>query len=289
MMHKKMDKSVMDKTVASSEVTIKGTQHFPMHSSTGEREYQIFVSKPLEVPPPTGYPVIYLLDANSVFGTMVEAERLQSRRPEKSGVVPVIIVGIGYATNEPFSSERYYDFTLPVEVSELPVRPDGSPWPSHGGAENFLKFIEDDLKPEIGKRYKVDYNSQTLFGHSLGGLFALYVLFENPYAFQTYIAGSPSLHWNKKWFREEEDRFLSRLNQGNGDISLLLGVGELESTHKSGMNENALELSKRLSIIDSGVNVQFKEFEGEGHLSVLPPLINRALRFALKRNVPGKK
>lgn len=284
MMHKKMDK-----ITASSEVTIKGTEQLLMHSSNGKREYQIFVSKPLEEPPPSGYPVIYLLDANSVFGTMVEAVRLQSRRPEKSGVVPAIIVGIGYATDEPFSSERYYDFTLPVAVNELPVRPDGSPWPSHGGAENFLKFIEEDLKPEIGKRYKVDNNSQTLFGHSLGGLFTLYVLFENPYAFQTYIAGSPSLHWNKRWFREEEGAFLSRLNQGNGDISLLLGVGELEGSHKSGMNENALELSKRLSMKDGRVNVRFKEFEGEGHLSVLPPLINRALRLALKRNVPGKE
>lgn len=284
MMHKKMDK-----ITASSEVTIKGTEQLLMHSSNGKREYQIFVSKPLEEPPPSGYPVIYLLDANSVFGTMVEAVRLQSRRPEKSGVVPAIIVGIGYATDEPFSSERYYDFTLPVAVNELPVRPDGSPWPSHGGAENFLKFIEEDLKPEIGKRYKVDNNSQTLFGHSLGGLFTLYVLFENPYAFQTYIAGSPSLHWNKRWFREEEGAFLSRLNQGNGDISLLLGVGELEGSHKSGMNENALELSKRLSMKDGRVNVRFNEFEGEGHLSVLPPLINRALRLALKRNVPGKE
>lgn len=69
----------------------------------------------------------------------------------------------------------------------------------------------------------------------------------------------------------------------------MLGVGELEGTHKSGMNENALELSKRLSMKDGRVNVQFKEFEGEGHLSVLPPLINRALRFALKRNVPCKE
>ncbi|WP_343929692.1 hypothetical protein [Peribacillus frigoritolerans] len=102
------------------------------------------------------------------------------------------------------------------------------------------------------------------------------------------MAGSPSFHWNKKWFREEEEKFLSRLNQGNGDISFLLGVGELEGTHKSGTNENALELSKRLSLKDSRVNVQFNEFEGEGHLSVFP-LINRALRFALKRNVPGKK
>jgi predicted alpha/beta superfamily hydrolase len=101
------------------------------------------------------------------------------------------------------------------------------------------------------------------------------------------MAGCPSLHWNKKWFREEEEKFLSRLNQGNGDISFLLGVGELED--KSGLNENALELSKRLSLKDSRVNVQFNESEGEGHLSVLPPLINRALRFALKRNVTGKK
>ncbi|MFY0800418.1 hypothetical protein [Peribacillus frigoritolerans] len=80
------------------------------------------------------------------------------------------------------------------------------------------------------------------------------------------------------------------MNQGkDGDISFLLGVGELEGNHKSGMNENALELSKRLSLKDSRVNVQFNEFEGEGHLSVLPPLINRAVRFALKRNVTGKK
>ncbi|WP_285769404.1 alpha/beta hydrolase [Peribacillus sp. SI8-4] len=287
MLHQKVDMHAKDITAGSEEVTIKGTERSIMHSSTGNREFQIFVSKPQEEPPPSGYPVIYLLDANSVFGTMVEAVRLQSRRPEKSGVVPAIIVGIGYRTNGPFSPERYFDFTLPVAAADLPVRPDGSPWPAHGGAEGFLKFIEEDLKPEIGKRFKIDENSQTLFGHSLGGLFALYVLYTNPYAFQNYIAGSPSLHWNKKWFDDEEKRFLSRLKQGNGNLSLMLGVGEQEGTHKSGMNENAQVFSKRLSMIDSGLNVQFKEFEEEGHLSVLPPLINRALRFALKRNVPG--
>ncbi|MFS0890756.1 hypothetical protein AB3M94_18300 [Peribacillus frigoritolerans] len=55
------------------------------------------------------------------------------------------------------------------------------------------------------------------------------------------------------------------MNQGkDGDISFLLGVGELEGNHKSGTNENALELSKRLSLKDSRVNVQFNESEGEG-------------------------
>lgn len=74
--------------------------------------------------------MIYLLDANSVFGTMVEAMRMQSRRPEKTGVVPAVIVGIGYETDAPFDPGRYYDFTLPVPPAELPERPDGRTGPN---------------------------------------------------------------------------------------------------------------------------------------------------------------
>ena len=54
-----------------------------MKSKIEGREYQIFISKPMVEPPPSGYPVIYVLDANSVFGTIVEAIRLQSKRSEK--------------------------------------------------------------------------------------------------------------------------------------------------------------------------------------------------------------
>lgn len=55
---------------------------------------------------------MYVLDGNSLFGTMVEALRLQSRRPEKTGVVPAIIVGIGYQTEAPYHPLRHYDLTL---------------------------------------------------------------------------------------------------------------------------------------------------------------------------------
>lgn len=39
--------------------------------------------------------------------------------------------------------------TMQADEAEFPTRPDGSWWPDTGGAEDFLIFIEEDLKPEI--------------------------------------------------------------------------------------------------------------------------------------------
>lgn len=261
------------------EVAIPLTEQRVMRSRAGNREYRIFIAKPGGEPPPSGYPVIYLLDANAVFGTMVEAMRAQARRPEKTGVHPMVIVGIGYQTKEPFSSDRYYDFTVPV--TELPPRRNGTPWPKHGGAESFLTFIEEELKPQIERQFKIDKTRQTIVGHSLGGLFVLHVLFTKPSAFQAYVAGSPSIHWGKPHILDEERQFVSLLDREDIHVRLMIAVGELEKSHKSGMCENAKGLFRRLSAFaNRGVYTEFKEFKGENHVSVLPVLMSRAIRFA---------
>ncbi|KAF1678249.1 ferri-bacillibactin esterase BesA [Bacillus sp. SKDU12] len=267
--------------------TIPGTEVRKMFSRDENRAYQIFISKPCTSPPPTGYPVIYLLDANSIFGTMAEAVRIQGRRPEKTGVIPAVIVGIGYETAEPFSSARHRDFTMPTAQSKLPKRPDGKAWPEHGGAEGFFRFIEEKLKPQIERDYPIDRNRQTIFGHSLGGLFVLQVLLSKPNAFQTYVAGSPSIHWNKPFILEKADHFASHFKKHSQPINLLLAAGEWERHHKSGMNDNARELYERLGALSEyGVRADFCEFSEEGHISVLPVLVSRALRFALHPDGP---
>ncbi|MNI13228.1 Ferri-bacillibactin esterase BesA [compost metagenome] len=260
-------------------VEVPHAEQWTLHSRTN-RKYQIFVAKPAEAAPPSGYPVIYLLDANSVFGTMVEAIRLQGRRPDKTGVVPAIVVGIGYETEGPFADERFYDFT-PEPTTEYSHRPDGTVLPEQGGAADFLEFIEEDLKPEIEGEFSIDRSRQAIFGHSLGGLFVLHVLFTKPKAFQTYIAGSPSIHWNQQLLHEKEQQFVSHVKQEPIDVAILLAMGEEEKRHSSGNSHKAKELAERLSALSSrGVEVEFREFEGEGHVSVLPVLISRALRFA---------
>lgn len=263
------------------QVGIPRAEQWSLRSRAENRTYRIIVAQPEGEPPPSGYPVIYLLDGNAVFGTMVEAVRLQGHCPDKTGVAPAIIVGIGYETEVPYPPDRYYDYT-PVRSTVYTHGSDGAELPEQGGAAAFLQFIEEELKPQIASEFRVDLNRQTIFGHSLGGLFVLYALFTKPDAFRHYIAGSPSIHWSKEFLLEQERAFTARIREEPVNVRLLLGVGEQEKSHVSRNCESARELAERLSSLsDLGVSAVYKEFEDEGHVSVLPILISRALRFAL--------
>ncbi len=61
-----------------SPVSIARSEQYKVYSRVENREYRIYVAWPAEEPPPDGYPVLYILDANAVFGTVVEAIRLRS-------------------------------------------------------------------------------------------------------------------------------------------------------------------------------------------------------------------
>ena len=75
------------------------------------------------------------------------------------------------------------------------------------GKDKFLDFITDNLMPYLGEKYAIDYSNSTLFGHSLGGVFAHYALcnsdrYENQ-PFGCYIIGSPAF-WSP-YSREMSD------------------------------------------------------------------------------------
>lgn len=107
-------------------------------------------------------------------------------------------------------------------------------------------------------------------------------MFSKPQAFSCYIAGSPSIHWNSECLRELEQRYADQVKEQPYPVRLLLGAGELERPHVTGNCIRSSELAERLAVLSEyGMHAEFKEFEGEGHLSVLPVLISRALRFAL--------
>lgn len=48
--------------------------------------------------------------------------------------------------------------------------------------------------------------------------------------FQTYVAGSPSIHWNKRFIQENAERLSDRLSAENLQVSVLLAAGEIENT-----------------------------------------------------------
>jgi uncharacterized protein len=262
-------------------VELPHAEQWVMRSRVEQRRYRIIAAQPMGPAPPSGYPVIYLLDGNSVFHTMVETLRLQCHRPDKTGILPAVVVGIGYETEGQYAPNRFYDYT-PYPNMKFKNKLDGGSVPEQGGAAEFLQFIEEELKPQIEGEFNIDRRRQTIFGHSLGGLFTLYAMFAKPQAFSCYIAGSPSIHWNQEYLQELEQRFVERVKEEPYPVRLLLGAGEFERSHVTGNCISASQLAERLALQSGyGMHAEFKEFEGEGHLSVLPVLISRALRFAL--------
>ncbi|WP_228409602.1 alpha/beta hydrolase [Radiobacillus deserti] len=258
-----------------TKVHVQGTEQFFM-TSKHNRRYRIMVYRPQQEAPASGFPILYVLDGNAFFTTVTDAIRLQSRRSDKTGVVPTVVVGIGYDSEEPFDKNRFYDYTVAPAEDQVSSKFTRKMDDEQGGANEFLMFLQEELKPKIERELAIDSEKQAIFGHSLGGLFVLHALFTQTSLFQTYIAGSPSIHWNQVKLSQEEEHFIQ--NNCDEKVSILIGAGELEGEHHSKMLMNARELAQRLQQLKHA-RVEAYEFPDENHISVVLPLINKAIRF----------
>lgn len=134
------------------------------------------------------YPVVYVLDGDFNFALVSSIERFNTKflyRPQPE----MIVVGIN-------STDRTRDFTPTKET--VRGRDGQLRFQTSGGADEFLKFLDQELKPFIEKEFRTNgYNS--LIGHSFGGLFAMYTLMTNPELFQSYIVLDPGLWWDDQF------------------------------------------------------------------------------------------
>lgn len=156
------------------------------------------------------YPVLYLTDGDAHIGHTASTIEFLSRNGRMS---PMIIVGI---TN----TDRTRDLT-PVKATAK--NPQGAlQFPTSGGADNFLKFIETELMPEVEKRYRVK-PYRVLAGHSLGGLFAVHAMMARPGLFNSYVAVSPSLQWEDKEALKRAEVFFGKQKELNSTLFVSLG------------------------------------------------------------------
>lgn len=171
--------------------------------ASGHR-YRILVSVPATPPPAQGYPVLYVLDGNAGFPMAAFVARTVERRQQVTGQTPPVVVGLGYPGEQDFDyAARRRDYTIPAAMAAAPTRATGAAEATsvaltEGGAEAFLDFIEQDLKPLLQQRYRLDTGRQALFGHSFGGLLVLHALFTRPTQFSAFLASSPSIWWQER-------------------------------------------------------------------------------------------
>lgn len=257
--------------------TMPSTQVWDMASDSGE-VYRIFVSFPSEgEAPEDGYPVLYVLDGNAYFGSFAQARWVQEYLPiDKS-----IIVGVGYPTDDAYDVRRLNDYTAPL-LDPPPRQWRGLAKYRSGARKEFLDFMTGKLRIEIGRRYRTDPDRHSLFGHSLGGLFALYALYERPQAFHSIVAASPSMEWNEQGMLQDERRFAVRLTSGKiGKMSrLMVVVGDQDIDDDP---EPARALVDRLDRLSGhGLRVRLLRYPEEVHVSVPARSVTDVLRFAFE-------
>ncbi|MFT3754401.1 MAG: alpha/beta hydrolase-fold protein [Pseudoxanthomonas sp.] len=285
-------------TPQAAPLQIAGASQWDMPASASGRNYRIFVSAPGKSAPAQGYGVLYVLDANAMFLTAVEAVRAFERRPDVPKDIATVVVGIGYPDGSDIQAERTHDLT-PVAAENPRTRQVAG-----GGADAFLAFIESDLKPQIGGMFPLDKRKQTIFGHSFGGLFVLHTLARQPEAFPIRIAASPSIWYGGGGFiKDELQKLAQSRTQDDPRLRVLLMAGEFEQAPSPAMRaqphaeeairglamrkqiDNAREATALLGAAP-GIEARFDEIAGEDHGSVIPAAIGRAVAFMLWPPLP---
>lgn len=260
--------------------TMPSTHMWDLAADDGQI-YRIFVSFPSEEKPPErGYPVLYVLDGNAMFAAFAEARRILEYGEMEKGIV----VGVGYPGDDAYDVRRLDDLTPPMLDPPPPLWAGLAKYRS-GGRGKFLDFLTGRLRNEIAKRYKVDLGRQSLYGHSLGGLFGLYALYHRPEAFQSIIAASPSMEWNDQGVLAEERDFTARLKAGKiaRTSRLMLLVGGRDTDDEPELTE---ALFRRLDLLSGyGLRTRMRRYDEEIHITVPVRSVPDTLRFVF--GVPG--
>lgn len=213
------------------------------------------------------YPVIYMTDGNAHVGHTGSTVEFLARNGRMS---EMIVVGI---TN----TDRTRDLSPTHVTTTVGGGNTALQFPTSGGADKFLKFIETELIPEIDKQYRT-HPYRVLAGHSLGGLFAIHAMLSRPDLFQSYIAVSPALHWdNQVMVKRAEDFFKDRKEY---PVTFFMTLGHEPGPIEDGYYQLKQILAKNQT---KGFEWEAKELDDEDHGSV----VLRSHYYAMRKVYDG--
>ena len=243
-------------------VTLPNSEVRTLVSKDTGRKYDLYIRKPADYDKDKTrkYPVLYLLDGqwhfkllDAVVGGLVYDKKMPD----------IIVVGITYSGEKPdYEALRAMDYT-----------PSPGPQKGSGDGAKFLKFIKTEVIPLTESNYRVDTTRRILGGHSLGGLFTLYAMFEEPSLFWGYLCGSPAIPWDNDYVVKQEAQYFEK--HKDLPVRLFMAAGGSEQLMAPGLNFARTLASRNYN----GLHWDGRIVEGEGHAGVLPEYYNRGLRY----------
>lgn len=149
-----------------------------------KRAFWIYLPNEYKESPAKRFEVIYVLDAQARQFFDVVHSITQFLVGQE---FDFIIVGIESPFIKEEKQSRNTDF-LPKATHDETIK---HYWGYCGGADNFMKFVGDELIPFVDRNYHT-LPERIAIGHSNGGTFISYCLLEKPDLFNAYIAISPN-------------------------------------------------------------------------------------------------
>ncbi|NQZ87556.1 MAG: alpha/beta hydrolase [Colwellia sp.] len=200
------------------------------------------------------YPVLYTLDGNTHFKRVVGTVEWLSRSSRL--IEPHIIVAI---TN----TNRFRDLSTSVPKDSPADR-------NAGGANNFIRFLADELIPHINKKYRTT-DFKTLAGHSFGGLFTLHTMLTKGELFQAYIAMSPFVRFDDMELVKRAAKQLKANQSLTATLFMTLGY---EPNLQQGYDDLVNILNKHAP---KSLQWQSHIYELENHMSTPSKTLHNAL------------
>lgn len=275
-------------TQNQSKIVFQNNQaQFQIKSKNTGHDYLIQIYKPPVAPPQHGYPVLYILDGNATFPSAANIAQSIGAGSAKLGLDPLMIVAVGYPQQKTFDvQKRAYDYT-PKPSAEFQAQGKYK----YGGADKFINFLNDELKPEIAKQFPVNSQQQSLYGHSFGGLLVLYHFFQKPDAFQRYFAASPSLWFDQGMLFQQLNHWQSQ-KQSNSPM-LLTTVGTHEQGGPRTQLDNKFNETDFFKALENKRSDQFTYWHfynpAEQHITNLYASLPKALMFASCKDLESCK
>lgn len=228
------------------------------------------------------YAVLYMHDGQMLYDATITwnkqewgVDEVMSKLIKENEIIETIVVGIwnsstrhsDYFPQKPFEAlpDTYKEYLMSIN------RDTNNPlFETEVQSDNYLKFLVEEVKPYIDKKYatKMDSDNTFVMGSSMGGLISMYALCEYPNVFGG--AACMSTHWPGAFDTKNNPipmAFLSYLSENlpNPDTHKIYfdyGTATLDALYEP-YQVQVDSVMKMKSFTDS--NWQTLKFEGADH------------------------
>ncbi|MGW4129586.1 alpha/beta hydrolase [Amycolatopsis japonica] len=246
--------------------------------------------------PAKTYPTLWVTDASVAFDTVVGVLNVTNLMLE---IPELIVVGVGCPPDvdaTEFNVRRFHDFySEPEWLTPGPVGDQvgailGDAFrDAGGGADTFLDFLIDELRPELGREFRFDDHDHGLVGHSAGGYLVGYALLSRPGAFTRFLAGSPALSCCRDRLFQLEAAYAASHDDLAARLFLAFGGAEPTDpwTSLTDIGASTVRMAQILATRQyPSLSLYLQVFPDQTHASVVPSLVLKGLKTLYPRTPP---